>query len=272
MRALGVINVFKGLAFGLSVAAVASAAGAVTPAQPEIQSWIITPGQTDCRVELELNARSGAILPVTLVSDGARLTLRFTKEAIPEQAFLPIRIDQKPFANLVMRTEDANVGLIELSGETETALRKGALLQVAWLANEPMRASLSGSEQAIPDLKTCGAQVAARYRGQQAAEAQARAEAAADARAKELADVQLQAARAQADKLQAEADAERQRAANEAQAMARADADAARARQRQDEEARWRDSYEADNYARQADPYGRPTWRRGYDPYYAPGW
>ena len=265
---------FKGLAFCLSAAVTVgvTAASAAAPTPPEIQTWIITPGQESCRVDLELTARSGAILPVTLVSDGVRMTLRFTKDAIPEQAFLPISVDQRPFANLVLRTLEAKVGIIELSEDTQAALRKGKLLQVAWLADEPMRASLSGSEQALPDLKTCGAQVSARYRDQLAADARARDQAQVQAHAKELADLELQAARAQAEKIQAEADAERQRAANEAQALARAEAEAARAQQRAEMEARQRDQEEADAYARQNDPYGRPTYRRGYDPYYAPGW
>lgn len=263
---------FKGLAIGLAAMLSAGAALAAAPGQPEIQSWIITPGENSCRIDLELTARSGAILPVRLVSDGARMTLRFTRQAVPEQAFLPIHVDQKPYANLVLRTEEAGVGIIELSPDTQAALRKGGLLQVAWLTDEPMRASLSGSEQALLDLNACGAQVSARHRDRMAADADARARAEAEARAKELADVQLRAARAQADRLEAEADAERQRAANEAQALARAEAEAARVQREAEYEARRREQDEAEAYARHMDPYGRPTYRQGYDPYYAPGW
>ena len=55
-----------------------------------------------------------------------------------------------------------------LSDEAQAAMRRGSTLQIAWLADEPMAASLAGSEQGIVDLKTCGAQVSAQYRDRQA--------------------------------------------------------------------------------------------------------
>jgi hypothetical protein len=94
-----------------------------------------------------------------------------------------------------------------LSDETLDAMRHGRVLQIAWLSDESVSASLIGAAQGIADLKTCGAQVAGQHR------AQARAQAAA--RASAMADQQLIIARAQA----AAAEAARQRAAAEAEEM-----------------------------------------------------
>ena len=174
-------------------------------------SWFIRPMDEACRTDIELVGRSGAIAPATLVSDGERVVLQFAKEDVPERAFLPIRIDQKPHSNLVLRTEPAGTGELVLSETTQAAMRKGASLQIAWLSNEPVSAALAGSEQGLPDLRTCGAQVAAQHRQRLAAEQEAKVAAEAAARAQALAEAQLEAARAQ----QAAADAERQRLANE---------------------------------------------------------
>jgi len=183
------------------------------PAQPAAAapSWFIRPIDQACRTDFEFVGRSGASVPAALVSDGERVVLQFAKEDVPERAFLPIRIDQKPHSNLVLRTEPAGTGELVLSDTTQAAMRKGATLQIAWLSNEPVSATLAGSEQGLPDLRTCGAQVFGQHRAQLAAEQEARARAEADARAQAVVQAQVEAARAQ----QAAADAERQRLANE---------------------------------------------------------
>jgi len=192
-----------------------SAAFAAThSARPHIEppGWVIAPGEAVCRTELELTGRSGAVSPVALISDGGQIRLRFAMEEVPERAFLPIRIDQKAYANLVLRGDVPKVAIMALSDETLAAMRKGGTLQIAWLSEEPVRVSLAGAAQAIADLRTCGAQVAAQHQARLAAQDEARARAAQEARAKAVADEQLAAARAQT----AAAEAQRQRLRAEA--------------------------------------------------------
>lgn len=190
-------------------------AAPLAPASTGLPSiaWVISPAEGVCRTDLELAGRSGAVSPVQLVSDGERLSLRFARENLPEQAFLAVRIDQKRFSNLMTRTADPAVGEMTLSPETEAALRKGSSLDIAWLAAEPVGASLSGSEQGVTDLRTCGAQAASRARVQQAAQAAEAQRAADEAHRRAVAEAELQAARAQAQA----AEAERQRLVDEAE-------------------------------------------------------
>ena len=198
----------------LSGAAAASALLAWSPAtaapgRPEAPAWVIVPGAETCRAELEFAGASGAVVPAALVSDGVQTDLVFARPDTPEQAFLPIRIDHKPYANLVMRQGDGRSAM-QLSPETLAALRKGAALQISWLAQEPVQIGLAGSDQALTDLGVCGAQVAERFRAREAArrEAQARAEAEADRAA------------AEAERLRAEAQRARQRVEQQARADA----------------------------------------------------
>ena len=186
----------KGLLYGAGLAALFAGCAAAAPAQPQSQVWVITPADDSCRTDIDLVGRSGQTAQVTLVSDGSRVELRFTKDDLPQRAFLPLRIDQKPFANLMLRRRDPNQGAMVLSDETVEALRRGKALQIAWLVDAPVSARLGGSEQGIADLKTCGAQVAAQYRTQLASRAEARAHAEAEARAKAVADEQVAAAKA----------------------------------------------------------------------------
>jgi hypothetical protein len=206
MRSLGAGGVLLTLV-GMAVAGPSSGAGL------EAAAWAITPEDAACHTDLELVARSGAVAPIALISDGERVALRFSKEDVPSQAFLPIRVDGKPFANLVQRTGEEGVAVMNLSDETLSAMRHGKTLQVAWLSEEAVSASLSGAGQGIADLRTCGAQVAGQHRVREAELDAQRARAMADARAKAMADEQLATARAQT----AAAEAERQRAASEAQ-------------------------------------------------------
>jgi hypothetical protein len=198
----------------------------------EASAWAITPEDAACHTDLELVSRSGAIAPIALISDGERVALRFAKEGVPSQAFLPIRIDGKPFANLVQRTGEEGLAVMNLSDETLAALRHGKTLQVAWLVDEAVSASLAGAGQGIADLRTCGAQVAGQHRAREAELDTQRGRAQAEARAKAVADEQLKAARAQT----AVAEAEHLRVAAEAQRVqAQADelaAEADQARQR----------------------------------------
>jgi hypothetical protein len=196
---------------GLLAAALGASGPVLAAPAASAPNWFIRPMDETCRTDIELVGRSGAIVPATLLSDGERVVLQFAKEDVPERAFLPIRVDQKPYSNLVLRTEPAGTGELVLSEAAQAAMRKGASLQIAWLSNEPVSAALAGSEQGLPDLRTCGAQVAVQHRQRLAAEQDARATAEASARAQALAEAQLEAARAQ----QAAADAERQRLANE---------------------------------------------------------
>lgn len=195
---------------------------AARPPQRSNPAWVVTPTEAGCRVELELSGRSGAVAPVSLTSDGELLSLRFSKADLPARAFLPIRIDKAPYANLMLRSED-DTGELVLSEETERALRKGGTLGIAWLGAEPMTTSLTGSEQGLVDLRTCGAQAASRHRERAAAQQAARDRAEAEARAKAITEAQLAAVRAQteaaeAQRRQVEEAAERQRRLEAAEA------------------------------------------------------
>ena len=202
MRGLGAGGVLLTL---VSVAV----AGPSIAANLEAPAWAIAPESAACHMEFELTSRSGAIAPVALVSDGYRIALRFAKDGLPAEAFLPIRVDGKPFSNLVQRTGEEGVAQMALSDETLAAIRRGRTLQIAWLSEEAVSGSLAGAGQGIVDLKTCGAQVAAEHRAREADLEASRARLAAEQRAKAVADEQLKAARAQT----AAADAERRRIA-----------------------------------------------------------
>jgi len=76
---------------------------------------------------------------------------------------------------------------------------------IAWLADEPVTAKLTGSEQGLNDLRICGAQVNAQYRANLAARQEASARAEAAARAKQLSDEQVALVRAQKDAAEAQA-------------------------------------------------------------------
>ena len=228
MRSLGAGRVL----FALAGAAVAGSlsTGAAFGAGLEASAWAITPGDAACHTDLELVARSGAVAPIALISDGERVTLRFTKEDAPSRAFLPIRVDGKPYSNLVQRTGEEGLAIMGLSDETLTALRHGKTLQIAWLGDEAVSANLAGAAQGIADLRTCGAQVANQHRLREAELEAQRTRAQADARAKAVADEQLAAARAQT----AAAKAEQVRLAAETRkANAEAEALAAQAEQNQ---------------------------------------
>jgi hypothetical protein len=183
-------------------------------------AWIITPGDGSCKTVIDLSSHSGAITPVTLTSDGVAVSLRFFRDELPERAFLPIRVDQKRYSNLMLRGADARSGELILSEETESAMRRGATLAVAWLGEEPLSGSLAGSGPGLADLRTCGAQAAAQAHARLAAETDRRSRQEADARAKAVADAQVQAAQAQA----AAAEAERQRVAEAADRQRRQEA------------------------------------------------
>lgn len=247
---------------GLLASQAAAATAAHRPAAHSLDApaWVIAPGADNCRTDLELTGVSGVSVPAALVSNGEDVDLVVAKADAPERAFLPIRIDHKPFANLMMRQTGGKTASIRLSAETLTALRRGGALQIGWLADEPVQIGLAGSEQALADLRTCGAQVAQRFHDQQAARDAAQSRADADARAQALADEQLAVVKAQkeaaeaeaqrntaeAERLQAAADADRQRAQAEAalqQADQQAQADSypyQRARDYPDDQ---RDSY-----------------------------
>ena len=126
--------------------------------------------------------------------------------------------------------------------------------------------------QGLADLKTCGAQVAGRYRAQQQALAAERSRSEQDARARAVADEQLAAIRAQREA----AEAEGRRHAAEAQRLA-AEAELKSAQAEQDrayaEQARQRaqnQSYDPPRYAYPAqpepddDPPPPWAWRRDY--------
>ena len=256
---------FKALLCGAVVAACAVPALAAPAAAP-VFSWIITPDEDACHTDIELMGKSNTPILISLVSDGQRVVLRFTKDEMPNRAFLPIDIDRKPYSNLLTRLEDPKVATMTLSDDTLAALRKGGTLLIAWLQDEPVTASLAGSEQGLADLKTCGAQVSAQYKAQLAAKEEARQRTEADARAKQLADAQLAVVRAQ----KAAADAEAEKAAQEARRQ-QAEADALRQqqasadaeRQRQAEQAQREQAYRQRYYpSRQSYP---PTGY--YQPY-----
>jgi hypothetical protein len=269
MRSLGRSGACLLLLAGLASGGPAAAAALEAPA------WAITPDDGVCRTDLELVSRSGAVAPMALISDGEHVILRFAKEGAPQEAFLPIRIDQRPYSNLVQRTGEEGVQLMALSEETLAALKRGKTLQIAWLSDEAVSGSLAGAAQGITDLKTCGAQVAARKRAREAELDLQRARASADARAKAVADEQLAAAKAQTAAAEAErarVAAETRKANAEAEALA-AQAEQARAyadqdRQRQIEAERERAAYARDYYYRDRAPApADPSWGY-YRPYY----
>ncbi|CAN7576890.1 hypothetical protein LJR225_004297 [Phenylobacterium sp. LjRoot225] len=238
----------KVLLFGVAAASISAPSAWAAASRAEAPAWIIVPGEDSCRTELEFTAPSGAISPAALISNGEAVDLVFTKPDAPERAFLPIRVDRKAFANLVLRQADSKSATMQLSSETLAALKKGAALQIGWLADEPVQVGLAGSDQALADLRTCGAQVADRYRAQQAAQREAQARADAETRAQAIADEQLAAARAQ----KAAAEAETQRNTAEAERL-RAAADAERQRaQAEAERVRARQQAQAESY-----PYAR---------------
>ncbi|HEV7386731.1 MAG TPA: hypothetical protein VGN89_17740 [Phenylobacterium sp.] len=206
-----------GILFTLVVAAVAGplSTNMAAAAGLTASAWAITPEDAACHTDFELVARSGAVAPVALTSDGEHVALRFTREGVASQAFLPIRIDQRPFANLVQRTGEEGLAVMDLSDETLNAMRHGKILQIAWLSDEAVSASLAGAGQGIADLKTCGAQVAGQHRAREAELEAQRTRTEADARARAVADEQLATARAQT----AAAEAVRQRATAEAQQL-----------------------------------------------------
>ncbi|MFI4964401.1 MAG: hypothetical protein ACHP9T_03450 [Caulobacterales bacterium] len=267
---------FAGVAVASGLGAADRGAADRGTAGLEASAWAITPEDAACHTDLELVARSGAVAPITLISDGEHVALRFAKEGVPSQAFLPIRVDGRPYANLVQRTGEQGLAIMNLSDETLSALRRGKTLQVAWLADEAVSASLLGAGQGIADLKTCGAQVAGQHRARQAELETQRARAQADARAKAVADEQLAAARAQT----AAAEAERQRVAAEAQrataqaeelqaqaVQQRAMADQARRRMRADQDRERALAAEQQYYYGDRPPPPQEPW--GYDrPYY----
>lgn len=266
--------------FFIGVAAVAGpllAASAAAAAGLEASAWAITPEDGACHTDLDMTARSGAVAPISLISDGDHVALRFAREGVPGRAFLPLRVDGKPYANLVQRTGEEGVALMNLSDETLAALRHGRTLQVAWLSDEAVSASLAGASQGIADLRTCGAQVAAQRRTREAELEAQRARARAEARAQAVADEQLAAARAQT----AAAQAERLRLTAEARrANAQAEEFAAQAVQERAmaEQARQRRLAEQDRQqailAQQRYYYGSPQMQAQQEPapwtYYRP--
>jgi len=214
--------VIKVLLAGATAALLTSPAAAATAPRPEAPAWVIAPGTDGCRTDLELTGAGGAAVAAALVSNGADVDLVFAKADAPERAFLPIRIDHKPFANLVMREADGKTAAMRLSTETLSALGKGGVLQIGWLADAPVQVGLAGSEQALADLRICGAQVSQRFRDREVARQAAQDRADAQARAQALADEQLAAVKAQKEAAEAEtqrsaAETERLRAAAEAE-------------------------------------------------------
>jgi hypothetical protein len=256
-----------GILFTLVVGAVAGplSANAAAATGMEALAWAITPEDAGCHTDFELIARSGAVAPVALISDGEHVALRFTKEGVPSQAFLPIRIDQRPFANLVQRTGEEGLAVMGLSEETLNAMRHGKVLQIAWLSDEAVSASLAGAGQGIADLKICGAQVAGQHRIREAELEAQRVRAEADARAQAVADEQLATARAQT----AAAEAVRQRAVAETQQLA-AQAEQQRAVAEQQDRARTFPAQQQYYYYQDRSPPARPPpapWGY-YQPYY----
>ncbi|HEY0436764.1 MAG TPA: hypothetical protein VGC92_08995 [Phenylobacterium sp.] len=261
-------------AFVILLAGLASGGPAAAAVALQAPAWAIAPEDGACHTDLELTGRSGAVAPVTLVSDGEHVLLRFAKAGAPAEAFLPIRIDQRPYANLIQRTGEEGLAVMRLSEETLGALKHGKTLQIAWLSEEAVSGSLAGAAQGIADLRTCGAQVAAQLRTREAELEAQRTRAAAEGRAKALADEQLAAARAQTAAAQAERDhlaAETRKATAEAQALAaqaeqnRAYADEERQRQLQaDRERAYAQQYYYRDRPPPPDPYA--TYYRPYPP------
>lgn len=277
----------KAIAGGASAVALLSVHPAAALARAPGPAWIVTPADDGCRAELELVGRSGAVTPVTIVSDGEIVSLKFAKDGLPARAFLPIRVDRTRFSNLMLRG-DGGTGELILSEETEAALRRGGRLDIAWLAGEPRSTSLAGSDQGLADLRVCGAQAATRRRERVAAEETARERSQAEARAQALNDAQLAAVQAQkaaaeaqrqqaeaqrqkvdAERRQAEAAAERDRLAAQAEADARDYEEARRQAYEQDQRRRaYQRPYEDDD-ARWYPPPPPRTWppARWRDPY-----
>ena len=257
----------KALLPGALAAALAAPAMAA-PASAPVFSWIITPDEDSCHTDIELMGRSNNPILISLVSDGQKVQLRFTKDEMPNRAFLPIDIDKKPYSNLLTRMENPKVAVMTLSDDTLAALRKGGKLLIAWLEDEPVTASLAGSVQGLDDLKTCGAQVAAQYKANQQARLEAPQRADAEARAKQLAAEQLAAVRAQKEAAEAEAQkaaAEAKRQQAEADTLRQQQAAADAERQRQAEQAQEEEEQRA--YQRRYYP-PRPSYPPpGYYPY-----
>ena len=205
----------KSIIGGVAAAALLSGPALAAPAKPTAFAWVVIPTETGCRTDLELIGRSGGITPVSLISDGQLVSLRFFKDDLPTRAFLPVRVDRARFSNLMLRGADG-AGELVLSEETEAAMKRGSTLDIAWLSTEPLSISLGGSEQGLSDLRVCGAQTALRHRERIAADQAARDRAEAEGRAKalneaQLAAVQAQTAVADAQRRQVEETAERQR-------------------------------------------------------------
>jgi hypothetical protein len=257
---------------GVAAAALLSGPAHAAVANPPALAWLVSPTDTGCRVTMELTGGSGGVTPVSLISDGQLVSLRFFKEDLPARAFLPIRIDKQRFSNLMLRGPDG-AGELVLSEETETAMKRGGTLGVAWLSEEPLTVSLAGSERGLRDLRVCGAQAATRHRERAAVELATRDRNEAEARARALNDAQLaaiqaQTAAAEAQRRQVEETAERQRRA-EAAAQERAYAEARQQayeddRRRAYEDVQRRRAYEQD--AERWEP-ARPAWPRPRYPY-----
>ncbi|MGA0605383.1 hypothetical protein ACO2Q0_05220 [Phenylobacterium sp. VNQ135] len=261
-------HVTRTFALAALAAATSAAAHAAGPSRPAGLPWVVQPADAACRTELELVARSGAVTPVTLTSDGQIVSLTFAKPDLPERAFLPIRVDRNRYSNLMLRRADGVTGELVLSEETEAAMRKGATLDIAWLGEEPVSTTLAGSEQGLTDLRVCGAQIASQARARATAEAEARARAEEDARKQAVVQAQLEAARAQT----AAAEAQRQRVKEEAERQRRQEAQErerayAEARQREYDyaEARRRQTWEDEQ-----DEYARPPLQPRYPIYPQP--
>lgn len=217
-----------------AVAATQPHAPRLSPVSLFAPAWAIAPTDASCRTDIELTARSGDSVNVQLDSDGEHVALRFPRGDAPERAFLPIRVDGRPFANLVSSTDDPKSAAMLLSDETLTAMRQGHVLQIAWLSEQAVKASLAGSPQGLADLKACGAQVAAQARARHAQIQMTQVRKATEARDRAIADEQLATARAQtaaalaeqrrlnaeADRATAEADRQRTLAASDRQRAA----------------------------------------------------
>jgi hypothetical protein len=264
--------VFKFLLPGAAAAALIAGAAHAAPAPSPVFTWIVTPDEDSCHTDIELIGKQGGEPQIiSLASDGEHVVLRFSKEDMPKKAFLAIDVDKKPYSNLLTRMENPKVATMTLSEETLAALRRGGTLLIAWLTDQPMSASLAGSEQGLNDLKVCGAQVSAQYRANLAAKQEAQARADADARAKQLADEQLAAVRAQKEAAQAEAaKAEEETKRQQAQTdLIRQQQQAETDRQRQ-AQAQAQADQERQDYQRRYYPT-QPTYPPSYQPgYYRP--
>lgn len=253
---------YKFLLPGAAAAALIAGAAHAAPAPSPIFTWIVTPDEDSCHTDIELVGKQGGEPQiVSLASDGEHVLLRFTKDEMPKKAFLAIDVDRKPYSNLLTRMENPKVATMTLSDETLAALRRGGTLLIAWLADQPMSASLAGSEQGLNDLKVCGAQVSAQYRANLQAKQEAQARADAEARAKQLADEQLAVVRAQKEAAQAEAaKAEQETKRQQAQEdlIRQQQADAERQRQAQQEQ----QDYQRRYYPPQ--PAYPPSYQPGY--------